>query len=143
MTVCNLWLLKDSKTCLFFLSDSDGRFELPLNPNGRPYKDDVLVPVFLRCKSAFSWEEIAKILLRQFDKEQVCLSQPINEMLAITFRFYWIIQSFKMRVTCVIIWVFGSTRDHQRFALPYQMKSPIFANAIPIILMKEVKFTHK
>ena len=36
------------------------------------------VPVFLRRKSAFSWEEIAKILLRKYDKEQVCLSHPIN-----------------------------------------------------------------
>ena len=78
MKVYDLWQLNDSKTCLFFLSDSDGDDELPLNPDGRPYKDDVSVPVFLRRKSAFSWEEIAKILLRKYDKEQVCLSQPIN-----------------------------------------------------------------
>ena len=69
--------LKDM-SFFFFLSGSDGDDELPLNPDGRPYKDDVSVPVFIRCKSAFSWEEIAKILLRKYDKEQVCLSQPIN-----------------------------------------------------------------
>ena len=53
MKVYDLWLLNDSKTCLFFLSDSDGDNE-------------------------FSWEEIAKILLRKYDKKQVCLSQPMN-----------------------------------------------------------------
>ena len=53
--------LKDMS--FFFLSDSDGDNELSLNPDGRPCKDDVLVLVFLRPKSAFSWEEIAKILL--------------------------------------------------------------------------------
>ena len=42
----------------------------------------------------------------------------------------------------MIIWVFGSTRDQQRFVLPYQMNSRTFPNAIPIIL-KEVKFTHR
>ena len=73
-----MWLLNDSKTCLFFLSDGDGDSELPLNPDRRPCKDDLSVPVFLRRKSAFSWEEIAKILLRKYDKEQVCLSQSIN-----------------------------------------------------------------
>ena len=77
MKVYNLWLLNDLKTCLFFLSDSDGDDELSLNPDGRPYKNDVSVPVFLRIKSAFSWEEITKILLRKYDKEQVCLSQRI------------------------------------------------------------------
>ena len=46
--------------------------------NNRPYKDDVSVPVFLRRKSAFSCKEIAKILLRKYYKEQMCLSQPIN-----------------------------------------------------------------
>ena len=65
MKVYDLWLLNDSKTCLFFLSDSNGDNELPLNQDGRPYKDDVSVPVFLRRKSAFSWEKIAKILLRK------------------------------------------------------------------------------
>ena len=78
MKVYDLWLLNDSKTCLFFLSDSDGDDELPLDPDGRLYKDNVSVPFFLRRKSAFSWEEIAKIVLRKYDKEQVCLSQPIN-----------------------------------------------------------------
>ena len=77
MKVYNLWLLNDLKTCLFFLSDIDGDDELSLNPDGRPYKNDVSVPVFLRIKSAFSWEEITKILLRKYDKEQVCLSQRI------------------------------------------------------------------
>ena len=62
----------------FFLNGSDGNNELLLNADGRPYKDDVSVSVFLRHKTAFSWEEIAKILLRKYDKEQVCLSQPIN-----------------------------------------------------------------
>ena len=76
--VYDLWLLNDSKTCLFFLTDSDDDDELPLNPDGRPYKDDNIGPAFLRRKSAFSWEEIAKILLREYDKEQVCLSQPID-----------------------------------------------------------------
>ena len=78
MKVHDLWLLNDSKTDLLFLSDSDGDDELPLNSDGKPYKDDVSIPVFLRRKSAFSWEEIAKILLRKYDKEQVCLSQSIN-----------------------------------------------------------------
>ena len=78
MKVYNLWLLNDSETCLLFLSGSDGDDELPLNPDRRPYKDDVSVPVFLRRKSAFSCEEIAKILLRKYYKEQMCLSQPIN-----------------------------------------------------------------
>ena len=73
-----MWLLNESKTCLFFLSDSDGENELPLNPDGRPCKDYVSVPVFLRRKSVFNREEIAKILLRKYDKEQVCLSQPMN-----------------------------------------------------------------
>ena len=76
--------LKDM-SFFFFLSGSDGDDELPLNPDGRPCKDDVSVPVFIRCKSAFSWEEIAKILLRKYDKEQVCLSHPIN--VGITFCF--------------------------------------------------------
>ena len=71
-----MWLLNDSKTCLFFLSDSDGDDELPLNLDGRSYKDDV--SVFLRRKSALAWEEITKTLLRKYYKEQVCLSQPIN-----------------------------------------------------------------
>ena len=53
----------------FFLNDSDGNDKLLLNPNGRPYKDDVSVSVFLRRKTAFSWEEIAKILLRKYDKD--------------------------------------------------------------------------
>ena len=78
MKVYDLWLLNYSKTCPFFLSDCDGNSELPLNPDGRPYKDDVSVSVFLRRKTAFSWEEIAKILLRKYDKEQVCLSQSVN-----------------------------------------------------------------
>ena len=78
MKVNDLWLLNDSKTCRFFLSNSDGDDELPLNPDARPYKDDVSAAVFLRRKSAFSWKEIAKILLRKYDKEQVCLSQPMN-----------------------------------------------------------------
>ena len=78
MKVNDLWLLNDSKTCRFFLSNSDGDDELPLNPDARRYKDDVSVAVFLRRKSAFSWKEIAKILLRKYDKEQVCLSQPMN-----------------------------------------------------------------
>ena len=51
--VYDLWLLNDSKTCLFFLSDSDGGDVLPLNPDGRPYKDEVSVPVFLRRKCVF------------------------------------------------------------------------------------------
>ena len=71
MKVYDLWLLNDSKTCLFFLSESDGDNEFPLNPDGGPYKDDVSVPVFLRRKSAFSGEEIAKIVLRKYGKEQV------------------------------------------------------------------------
>ena len=62
----------------FFLNGSDGNDELLLNADGRPYKDDVSVSVFLRHKTAFSWEEIAKILLRKYDKEPVCLSQSIN-----------------------------------------------------------------
>ena len=62
----------------FFLNDGDGNDKLLLNPDGRPYKDDLSVSVFLRRKTAFSWEEIAKILLRKYDKEQVCLSQSIN-----------------------------------------------------------------
>ena len=78
MKVYNLWLLNDSKSCLFFLSDSDGNDELPQNSDGKPQKDDVSVPVFLQRKSAFSWEQIAKILLRTYDKEQVYLSQRIN-----------------------------------------------------------------
>ena len=78
MKVCNLWLLKVSKTCFFFLSDSDGDNELSLNPDRSPYKDHVSVPLFLQRKSAFSWEEIAKILLRKYDKERMPLSQPIN-----------------------------------------------------------------
>ena len=69
MKVHDLWLLNDSKTDLLFLSDSDGDDELPLNSDGRPYKDDVSIPVFLRRKSVFSWEEIAKILLRKYDKD--------------------------------------------------------------------------
>ena len=47
---------KRLKDVSFFLSDSDGDDDLPLNPDGRPYKDGVSVPVFLRRKSAFSWE---------------------------------------------------------------------------------------
>ena len=42
----------------------------------------------------------------------------------------------------MIIWVFRSTPDHQRFVLPYEMKPPKFPNAIPIILVKEVNFAH-
>ena len=72
MKVYDLWLLNDSKTCLFFLSDCDGNSELPLNPDGRPYKDDVSVSVFLRRTSGFSCED--KILLRKYNKEQVCSS---------------------------------------------------------------------
>ena len=63
MKVYDLSLLKDSKTCPFFLSDSHDDDQLPLNRDGRQYKDDLSVTVFLRRKSAFSWEEIAKILL--------------------------------------------------------------------------------
>ena len=33
----------------------------------------------------------------------------------------------------MIIWVFESSRDHQRSVLPYQIKPPTFLNAIPII----------
>ena len=39
---------KQLKDMPFFLSDSDGDGELPLNPDGRPKKDDVSEPVFLR-----------------------------------------------------------------------------------------------
>ena len=78
MKVYDLWLLNDSKTYLFLLSDSYGDEELTPNPDGRTYKDDVSAPVFLRHKSEFSWEEITKILLRKCNKIQVCLSQPIN-----------------------------------------------------------------
>ena len=69
---------KSLKDVSFFLNDSDGNDKLLLNADGRPYKDDVSVLVFLRHKTAFSWEEIAKIMLRKYDKEQVCLSQSIN-----------------------------------------------------------------
>ena len=69
---------KRLKGVSFFLNDSDGNDKLLLNADGRPYKDDVSVLVFLRHKTAFSWEEIAKIMLRKYDKEQVCLSQSIN-----------------------------------------------------------------
>ena len=54
-----------------------GHDELPLNPDRRPYKDDVSVPVLLQCKSAFSWEEIAKFLLRKYDKEQEQVSNNV------------------------------------------------------------------
>ena len=69
---------KRLKDVSFFLNDSYGNDKLLLNPDGKPYKDDVSVLVFLRRKTAFGWEEIAKILLRKYDKEQVCLSQSIN-----------------------------------------------------------------
>ena len=69
---------KSLKDVSFFLNDSDDNDKLLLNADGRPYKDDVSVLVFLQRKTAFSWEEIAKILLRKYDKEQVCLSQSIN-----------------------------------------------------------------
>ena len=69
---------KSLKDVSFFLNDSDGNDKLLLNADGRPYKDDVSVLVFLRHKTAFSWEEIVKIMLRKYDKEQVCLSQSIN-----------------------------------------------------------------
>ena len=39
----------------------------------------------------------------------------------------------------MIVWVFGSIRDHQRFDLPCQTKPPTFPNAISLILVKEVK----
>ena len=59
----------------------DGHDELLLNPDGRPYKDDVSVPVLLRRKSAFSREEIAKFLLRKYDKEQEQISNNVSFLL--------------------------------------------------------------
>ena len=35
------WATKRLKDMSFLLSDSDGDDELPLNPDRRPYKDDV------------------------------------------------------------------------------------------------------
>ena len=133
MTVCNLRLLNDSKTCLFCLSDSDGDGELPLNPDGRPFKNHVSMTLFLRRKSAFSWEEIAKIVIRKYDKEQVCLSQPIYVSFLLDHSKF----QNKSDIMCdnIDVWKhMGSST----ICSTLSNEISTFSNAIPIILVKEV-----
>ena len=137
--VYDLWLLNDSKTCLFFLTDSDDDDELPLNPDGRPYKDDNLGPAFLRRKSAFSWEEIAKILLRKYDKEPVCLSQSINVSNNVSFLLDHSKFQNESDIMCdnMDVWKhMGSSK----ICSTLSDEISTFSNAIPIILVKKVYY---
>ena len=134
--VCNLWLLNDSKTCLFCLSDSDRDDELPLNPDGRPFKDHVSMTLFLRRKFAFSWEEIAKIVIRKYDKEQVCLSQPIHVSNNVSFLLDHSKFQNESDIMCDNMDVLKHMGSSKISTLSNEIST--FSNAIPIILVKEV-----
>ena len=139
MTVCNLWLLNDSKTCLFCLSGSGDDDELALNPDRRPFKDHVSMTVFLRRKSAFSWEEIAKIVIRKNDKEQVCLSQPIYVSNNVSFLLDHSKFQNESDIMCdnMDVWKhMGSSK----ICSTLSDEISTFSNAIPIILVKEVYY---
>ena len=139
MTVCNLWLLNDSKTCLFCLRGSSDDDELALNPDRRPFKDHVSMTVFLRRKSAFSWEEIAKIVIRKNDKEQVCLSQPIYVSNNVLFLLDHSKFQNESDIMCdnMDVWKhMGSSK----ICSTLSDEISTFSNAIPIILVKEVYY---
>ena len=139
MTVCNLWLLNDSKTCLFCLRGSSDDDELALNPDRRPFKDHVSMTVFLRRKSAFSWEEIAKIVIRKYDKEQVCLSQPIYVSNNVSFLLDHSKFQNESDIMCdnMDVWKhMGSSK----ICSTLSDEISTFSNAIPIILVKEVYY---
>ena len=139
MTVCNLWLLNDSKTCLFCLSGSSDDDELALNPDRRPFKDHVSMTVFLRRKSVFSWEEIAKIVIRKNDKEQVCLSQPIYVSNNVSFLLDHSKFQNESDIMCdnMDVWKhMGSSK----ICSTLSDEISTFSNAIPIILVKEVYY---
>ena len=139
MTVCNLWLLNDSKTCLFCLRGSSDDDELALNPDRRPFKDHVSMTVFLRRKSAFSWEEIAKIVIRKNDKEQVCLSQPIYVSNNVSFLLDHSKFQNESDIMCdnMDVWKhMGSSK----ICSTLSDEISTFSNAIPIILVKEVYY---
>ena len=139
MTVCNLWLLNDSKTCLFRLSGSGDNDELALNPDGRPFKDHVSMTVFLRRKSAFSWEEITKIVIRKYDKEQVCLSQPIYVSNNVSFLLDHSKFQNESDIMCdnMDVWKhMGSSK----ICSTLSDEISAFSNAISIILVKEVYY---
>ena len=138
MTVCNLWLLNDSKTCLFCLSDSDGDDKLPLNPDGRPFIDHVSITLFLRRKSGFSWEEIAKIVIRKYDKEQVCLSQPIHVSNNVSFLLDHSKFQNESDIMCDNMDVLKHMGSSKISTLSNEIST--FSNAIPIILVKEAYY---
>ena len=133
MTVCNLWKLNDSKTCLFCLCDCGDDDELPLS------YCHVSMTVFLRRKSAFSWEEIAKIVIRKYDKEQVCLSQPIYVSNNVSFLLDHSKFQNESDIMCdnMDVWKhMGSSK----ICSTLSDEISTFSNAIPIILVKEVYY---
>ena len=136
--VYDLWLLNDSKTCLFFLADSDDDDELPLNPDGRPFKDHVSMTLFLRRKFAFSWEEIAKIVIRKYDKEQVCLSQPIHVSNNVSFLLDHSKFQNESDIMCDNMDVLKHMGSSKISTLSNEIST--FSNAIPIILVKEAYY---
>ena len=134
-----MWLLNDSKTCLFCLSGSGDDDELALNPDRRPFKDHVSMTVFLRRKSAFSWEEIAKIVIRKNDKEQVCLSQPIYVSNNVLFLLDHSKFQNESDIMCdnMDVWKhMGSSK----ICSTLSDEISTFSNATPIILVKEVYY---
>lgn len=66
------------KSFFFFNSDSESDGCETICPSGVPYKGDVTTPVFSWSKSAFSSQDIVKILLASYEPEYLCVSPPVN-----------------------------------------------------------------
>lgn len=49
-----------------------------MQPTGIPYKGDASVPVFSWIKTAYSGQNLVKLLLKSYDPEYMCVSQPVN-----------------------------------------------------------------
>ena len=95
--------------------------------------------VFLRRKSAFSWEEIAKIVIRKYDKEQVCLSQPIYVSNNVSF----LLDHSKFQNESDIMCDNMDAWKHMgssKICSTLSDEISTFSNAIPIILVKEVYY---
>ncbi len=49
-----------------------------MDPVGTPYNGDALTPVFAWQASAFSWQEIIRILAYEHQPEKLCVQPPVN-----------------------------------------------------------------
>lgn len=64
---------------MFRCSNSGETYTYDLfKPCGVAYKDDVMTPIFLWRKTAYTARETVCLLLGDYDAEYLCISQPIN-----------------------------------------------------------------